>query len=64
MVGGIELPPSAILIDEEGGSDVDITLSLEANRFLVEEIECLRRTSFVCGFLAGRPSRGMVRDMF
>ena len=64
MVGGIELPPAAILIDEEGGSDVDITLSPEANRFLAEEIDRLRRTSFVCRFLAGRPSRGMVRDMF
>ena len=64
MVGGIELPPAPILLDEEGGSDLDITLSPEANRLLAEEIERLRRTSFVCRFLAGRPSRGMVRDMF
>ena len=63
MVGGIELPTAPILPDEEG-SELDITLSPEANRLLVEEIERLRRTSFVCRFLAGRPSRGMVRDMF
>ena len=35
----------------------------KANRILAEEIECLHRTSFVCRFLASRPSRGMVRDM-
>ena len=64
MVGGIELPPTPILLDEEGGLDLDITLSPEANRLLAEEIVCLRRTSFVCRFLAGRPSRGIVRDMF
>ena len=63
MVGGIELPTTPILPDEEG-SELDITLSPEANRLLVEEIERLRRTSFVCRFLTGRPSRGMVRDMF
>ena len=59
MVGGIELPPEPILLDEEGGSDLDITLSPEANRFLAEEIERLRRISFVCRFQAGRPSQGM-----
>jgi hypothetical protein len=64
MVGGIELPPTAILLEKEGGSNLDITLSLEANHFLVEEIECLWRTSLVCRFMVGRPSRGMVRDMF
>ena len=62
-MGGIELPPTPILLDE-GGSDLDNTLSPEANHFLAEEIERLRRTSFVCRFLAGRPSQGMVRDMF
>ena len=63
MVGGIKLPTSPILLDE-GGSDLDITLSPEANRLLAEEIERLRCTSFACRFLAGRPSRGMVWDMF
>ena len=63
MVGGIKLPTSPILLDE-GGSDLDITLSPEANHLLAEEIERIWRTSFVCRFLAGRPSRGMVRDMF
>ena len=63
-MGGIELPPAPNLLDEEDGSDLAITLSPEANRVLAEEIERLRRTSFVCRFLAGRPSRGMVRDMF
>ena len=63
MVGGIELPTEPTVLQEEEGTDPDITLSLEANRLLAEEIERLRRTSFVCRFLAGRPSRGMVRDM-
>ena len=63
-MGGIELPPAPRFLDEEGGSDLAITLSPEANCVLAEEIERLRRTSFVCRFLAGRPSRGMVRDMF
>jgi hypothetical protein len=43
MVGGSELPPSAILLEEESGSALDITLSPEANRFLAEEIEHLLR---------------------
>ena len=64
MVGGIKLPTSPILLDEEGGSDLDITLSPEANRLLAKEIDRLRRTSFVCRFLAGRPNQGMVQDMF
>ena len=63
MVGGIALPIAPSLLDGEGGSDFDITLSPETNRLSSEEIERLRRTSFVCRFLAGRPIRGMVRDM-
>ena len=49
MVGGIELPPAPILLDEEGGSDLAITLSPKANRFLAEEIERLNDvpTSYV-----------------
>ena len=63
MVGGIELPTTPNLL-EEGGLDLNITLSPEANRLLAEEIERLRHTSFVCRFLVGRPSRGIVWDMF
>ena len=63
MVGETELPTDPTALHEEGGVDLDLTLSPEANRLLVEEIERLRRTSFVCRFLSGRPSRGMVRDM-
>jgi hypothetical protein len=36
MVGGIELPPAAILFEEEGGLDLHITLSPEANCFLAK----------------------------
>ena len=63
MVGEIELSAEPTVLHEEGGIDLDITLSPEANRLLAEEIKRLRRTSFVCRFLAGRPSRGMVQDM-
>ena len=49
MVGGIKLPTTPILPDREG-SELDITLSPEANRLLVEEIERLRHTSFVIGY--------------
>ena len=63
-VGGCsELPTDPSSLQGEGSIDLDITLSPEANRLLGEEIERLRRTSFVCRFLAGRPNRGMVRDM-
>ena len=63
MVGETELPTDPSALHEEGGVDLDLTLSPEANRLLAAEIERLRRTSFVCRFLSGRPSRGMVRDM-
>ena len=49
MVGGMELPRTPTLLDEEGVSDLDTTLSPKPNHLLAEEIERLR---------------GMVQDMF
>mgnify|MGYP006982070087 CR=1 FL=1 len=63
MVGGIELPTTPSSLEGEGRSDLDITLSPEANHLLADEIKRLRHTSFVCRFHACRPSRGMVQDM-
>ena len=40
MVGGIELPTEPTML-HGGGTNLDITLSPEANRLLAEEIERL-----------------------
>ena len=42
---------------------LEVFLSEDESKILNTEIERLKKCSFICKLLGGRPNRGMVRDM-
>ena len=48
---------------KESSEILDVFLSKEESEILNAEIRRLKKCSFICKLLGGRPSRGMVRDM-
>ena len=49
--------------DDAGHEILDIFLSEEESEILNAEIRRLKKCSFICKLMGGRPRRGMVRDM-
>ena len=48
---------------KESSEILDVFLSEEESEIFNVEIRRLKKCSFICKLLGGRPSRGMVRDM-